>query len=102
MSKTANDATATIFVQSGGQVLAEYAAGTEETLFYHRNRQYTVIGLTDDTGAVVERYAYNAYGNPTALAPDGTTVRTTSSYGNTYLHTGRRYDPAELPRGRDQ
>jgi RHS repeat-associated protein len=119
VSKTTNSVT-TVYVQTGAQVLAEYISGTaasdperkyiygvyidepiamidatgasEETYYYHRNHQYSIIGLSDDTGAVVERYAYDAYGDPTILAPDGTTVRTTSSYGNPYLHTGRRYD----------
>ena len=73
----------TVFVYTGNQVLAEYtagaaassplrkyvysatgyidepialikaAAGGEDTYYYHRNRQFSIIGLTDDTGTVV-------------------------------------------------
>eukprot|EP00752_Nemacystus_decipiens_P015804 g14114.t1 len=126
VSKTVNGTT-TIFVCSGGQVLAEYtagtaaasperkyiysvyidepialvdrtaagnvAAGTDEILYYHRNRQYSIIGLTNaSTGTVVERYAYTAYGKPTITDGTGLNVRATSLYGNAYMHTGRRYD----------
>jgi RHS repeat-associated protein len=65
---------------------------TETKYYYHANRQYSVTGLTDSAKTVVERYAHTAYGETTILAPNGTTVRTTSSYGNPYLYTGRRLD----------
>ncbi|MEM6259383.1 MAG: LamG-like jellyroll fold domain-containing protein [Planctomycetota bacterium] len=121
VSKTVNGTT-TVFVCSGSQVIADYTGGTaasapdrkyvfcstcyidepialidatgpsEATYYYHRNRQYSVIGLTDGTGTVIERHAYTAYGDPAILAPDGVTVLTTSGFGNAYLHTGRRYD----------
>jgi RHS repeat-associated protein len=64
----------------------------ETKYYYHANRQYSVTGLTDSAKAVVERYAHTSYGDTTILAPNGTTVRTTSSYGNPYLYTGRRLD----------
>lgn len=34
---------------------------------YHRNQQYSTIAITDGSAAVVERYAYSAYGTPTML-----------------------------------
>ena len=33
--------------------LIKAAAGGEDTYYYHRNRQFSIIGLTDDTGTVV-------------------------------------------------
>ncbi|MEM9881554.1 MAG: RHS repeat-associated core domain-containing protein [Planctomycetota bacterium] len=66
--------------------------GGEETLYYHRDRQYNVIGLTSGGGAVVERYAYGPYGERRVLAPDGTTIRQVSAYGNPLGHQGLYHD----------
>jgi len=41
---------------------------------------------------VLERYEYDAYGNPTIWNADFTTERANSNYGNPYLFTGRRTD----------
>jgi RHS repeat-associated protein len=69
--------------------------------YYHRNALYSVIALSDGTGAVVERYAYDAYGSTTFHEPNGA-LRTggrgnppadRSAYGNPYLYTGRAWDP---------
>lgn len=68
------------------------AAGTDERFYYHRNQQYSITALTNQAGAVVERYAYTAYGEPTILDGAGSTVRTTSFIGNTYAYTARAYD----------
>ncbi len=99
-----------------GQVVAEYASGaaptsptekyvyasyidepvlkdgTGGTVYYHRNSQYSVAALTSASGSVVERYGYEPYGELTILAADGSTVRASSSYANTYTYTGRRWD----------
>jgi RHS repeat-associated protein len=60
-------------------------------LYYHRNQQYSIVGLSDAAGALVERYAYTAYGELTILAPDRT-LRATSSFQNRYTYTGREWD----------
>ncbi len=102
-----------------GQVVAEYASGalpasptekyvygpyidepvlkdgTGGTVYYHRNSQYSVAALTSASGAAVERYGYEPCGELTILAADGSTVRASSSYANSYTYTGRRWD-AEL------
>ena len=61
-------------------------------LYYHRNQQYSIVGLSDAAGTLVERYAYTAYGELTILAPDRT-ARATSSFENRYTYTGREWDP---------
>ena len=61
-------------------------------LYYHRNRQYSIAGVSDSTGAVVEHYTYSPYGETVILDSAGTTVLSLSTVGNTYLHAGRRYD----------
>ncbi len=67
-------------------------AGTDERFYYHRNQQYSITALTDNSGAVTERYAYTAYGEPTILDGPGTTTRTTSFINNPYLYTAQEYD----------
>jgi RHS repeat-associated protein len=59
---------------------------------YHRNQQYSIIGLTNAAGTLVERYSYSAYGTLGIYDASGT-VRTTSTYANRYTYTGREYDP---------
>ncbi|MFN9246935.1 MAG: RHS repeat domain-containing protein, partial [Planctomycetota bacterium] len=61
-------------------------------LYYHRNQQYSIVGLSDAAGTLVERYAYTAYGELTILAPDRT-LRPTSSFENRYTYTAREWDP---------
>jgi RHS repeat-associated protein len=61
-------------------------------LYYHRNQQYSIVGLSDAAGTLVERYAYTAYGELTILAPNRT-ARATSSFQNRYTYTGREWDP---------
>lgn len=56
--------------------------------YYHRNHQGSIIALSDSTGAVVESYTYDAYGNTTKT---GTTLT-----GNPYAYTGRELDTADL------
>ncbi len=60
--------------------------------FVHSNHLYSVAALTDNSGAVIERYRYDAYGQRTVLAADGVTTRSGSSYGNQYGFTGRYLD----------
>jgi RHS repeat-associated protein len=60
--------------------------------FVHSNHLYSVAALTSNIGAVLERYRYDAYGQRTVLAPDGTTVRAQSTHGNQVGFTGRYQD----------
>jgi RHS repeat-associated protein len=73
-----------------------YAAGLDEVLasidgslnrsYYFADAQGSVIGLTDASGLLTERYAYWAYGQAqvTASTAGGTAA---------YRYTGRRYEP---------
>jgi len=70
----------------------ESGANAGATHWYHLDRQYNVVGLTDASGAVVERYAYTAYGDRAVLAPDGTTRRAESAFGNDRGHQGLWHD----------
>ncbi|MFN7290719.1 MAG: RHS repeat domain-containing protein [Pirellula sp.] len=64
---------------------------TEVALGYHRNQQYSITAMTTSTGAVAERYAYTAYGQPTILNASGS-VLTGSAVGNRFTYTGREWD----------
>src|SRR5262249_46303765 len=50
-----------------------------------------VRGLTNQAGSPVEYYAYTPYGSPTILDAAGSPLGT-SSVGNPWLFTGRRFD----------
>ena len=109
--------TTTIYFQDGQQTLADYASGAAATsptykylwasyideivlrtsgtgnLYFHGNQQYSVNANTSGSAAVVERYAYSAYGTPTITGGSGTSI-TTSAIPNRYTYTGRERDGA--------
>ena len=67
-------------------------AGTGGTLVYfHRNHQYSVTAVTTSTGAIAERYAYSAYGQPTILDASAS-VLSSSAINNRYTYNGREWD----------
>lgn len=63
----------------------------DNALYYHRNQQYSIVGLTNAAGTLVERYSYTAYGTLSIYAANGT-VRSSSTYANRYTYTGREWD----------
>jgi RHS repeat-associated protein len=67
-------------------------AGTGGTLVYfHRNHQYSITAVTTSAGAIAERYAYSAYGQPTILDASAS-VLSSSAINNRYTYTGREWD----------
>ena len=94
---------------AGGATLATYVYGlyVDEVLnmqrdtdgdavmdnhYYHADDLYNVAGLSDGSGAIVERYEYDDYGAPldaALLTPQGGSP---STRGNPYGFTGREYD----------
>ncbi len=76
------------------QLIARKATGSGgELLFAHRNQQYSILSLSDSSGAVVERVAYQAYGQPTFTNSSGTTL-STSAKATRYTYTGCEWDPS--------
>ncbi len=77
-----------------------YGAGIDDILtmrrgvadyFYHQNVLGTVVAISDNAGAVTERYEYDGYGRPTIY--DAMYVpRAATVIGNTIMFTGREYD----------
>jgi RHS repeat-associated protein len=74
----------------GRAILARVRPQTSQT-YYHRNQQYSIVGLTNAAGTLVERYTYSAYGTLGIYAANGT-VRSSSTYANRYTYTGREWD----------
>ena len=67
-------------------------AGTGGTIHYfHRNQQYSITAVTTSAGAIAERYAYSAYGEPTICDASGS-VLASSAINNWYSYTGREWD----------
>jgi RHS repeat-associated protein len=118
---TDTGAVTTVFVQAGQQVVCEYDVpatgsptvnvkevygsyidepllhvdntGTSPVLYwFHRNRQYSIYGLTDGTGAVEEFYRYDPYGEHECFSPTGTSRGTTPMAAHTTTFTGRGWD----------
>jgi RHS repeat-associated protein len=55
------------------------------------NQQYSVTAITTSAGAISERYAYTAYGQPTILDASAS-VLSASAISNRYSYTGREWD----------
>jgi RHS repeat-associated protein len=55
--------------------------GVSTRYYPHYNHLYSVAALTNSSGAVVERYSYDAYGKQTITAPVGGGVRAKSAVG---------------------
>ncbi len=57
------------------------------------NQQYSITAMTDQSGGILERYVYTAYGTPTFLNASGTPHSTqVSQLQNRYTYTGREWD----------
>jgi len=65
----------------------------KKTYYFHPNAHFSPALLTDQSGGVVERYEYNAYGEATTFDATWANPMATSRFGNPYLFTGRRLDP---------
>jgi RHS repeat-associated protein len=104
--------TATYYVYDNWKLLAEYDDyGVEDAYYVHGPRadepltlnistggtsyyiqdgNGNVTTMTDTSGNVIERYAYDPFGNVTITGPTGTT-QSTSSVGNRFMFSGREY-----------
>lgn len=84
------------------KILATYVYGSRiddilemqrdgEDYYYHKNHLGSVTAISNSKGKLVERYHYDAFGNPTFLDDKGNLI-SESTIGNTILFTGRSYD----------
>ena len=76
----------------------ESSTALDRRLYPEQDADYNVTSLTNASGAVVERYAYDPYGAVTVENADGTMRGTGSAsaslYGSVYLHQGLQLDMA--------
>jgi len=59
----------------------------------HSNQQYSITAVTTSAGAIAERYAYSAYGEPTICDASGSVIAS-SAINSRYSYTGREWDAA--------
>ena len=69
-----------------------YRLSGGQRFYAHANHLFSIAALTNQSGGVVERYSYDAYGQRKIFAADGITPRTTSSYNQQIGFTGRYLD----------
>jgi RHS repeat-associated protein len=67
--------------------LGKSASGLEQRVYYLTDGNFNVTALAGTDGSVLERYAYDAYGQPRFYAADWST-RSQSSYANAILFCG--------------
>ena len=67
----------------------ERTSGTQ-TIYYQSDHQGSITHLTNASGAVIERYRYDAYGVPTFYNATGAVIGN-SAYGNAFLFTGQPF-----------
>jgi len=65
----------------------------DERLYYLGDANFNVTSLVDSSGDATERYVYDPYGRPTIYDATWSNTRSTSSYDNVVLYTGREQDP---------
>jgi len=61
------------------------------TFYYHLDVLGSVIGLSDETGQVIERYHYDPYGNVQMFNENYDSI-TSSTIGNSFFYTGKMLD----------
>ena len=68
--------------------LGKSSSGLEQRVYYLTDGNFNVTGLAGTDGAILERYAYDAYGSPRFYDADWTPRIYGSSYGNAILFCG--------------
>ena len=72
----------------------DFADANEGFLYPLADQQHSTVALLNASGAVVERYGYDAFGTPSFYDGAGTSLSGGSAVGNTTLYTGRTWLPA--------
>lgn len=70
----------------------DFGGANEGWLYYLTDQQFSTVALLDASGAVVERYGYDAFGAPSFFDGSGD-PKAESAVGNTRLYTGREWLP---------
>jgi RHS repeat-associated protein len=75
------------------EILYRHDAYLAIDLRYHLDRMGNVTFVLDGDGNGIERYTYDAFGQPTVTEWNGNNPRSYSWYGNRFMFTGREYFP---------
>jgi len=67
-------------------------SGRPYPIYYVHDHLYSPVALTTKAGSVLERYEYDAYGEPTFWSSGFTTESNEPGCQNPYVFTGRRID----------
>ena len=82
--------------RSGGTTVAQLNDGSgSDRQFQHHNTLFSIFAVTDETGAVLERYQYDPYGNTTILDPSFA-PRPSSLIAQKFSYTGRDSIPRPI------
>jgi RHS repeat-associated protein len=73
------------------EILSTIDYGLSTTYYYHSDGLGSVTDITDSSGALIEKYSYDIYGNAIIKDASGN-VLSQSAIGNRYMFTGREYD----------
>jgi RHS repeat-associated protein len=65
-------------------------------IYFLGDANMNVTSLVDTAGDALERYVYDPYGRVTMYDAAWSSTRSTSTYSNTALYTGRELDPESL------
>ena len=71
-----------IYDTQGLAGVVDNSGSTAKTYFYRKDAQGNIVAMLDDTGKVVVKYVYNAWGEHKVLNPDGTENTSASFIGN--------------------
>jgi RHS repeat-associated protein len=82
-----------IYGAGADEILTRWQSGVGY-LHYHLDRMGNVQFLLSEGNAGLERYTYDAFGEPTVTNWDGSNGRRSSNYGNRFMFTGREYFPS--------
>lgn len=78
--------------RQGGATVAQLNDGTaSDRQFQHHNTLFSVFAVTDETGAVLERYQYDPYGNQSIFDASFNGL-TNSAIEQEFTYTGQRFD----------
>ncbi len=113
ISELRSDGTVTQFIYDGWQEIEEITNNTitasyiyddgidhpiamisnNHAYYYHADTRNNIAAITDENGALIERYSYDPYGAATITDELGQVI-TESTIGNSYRFSSRRYDAA--------
>ncbi|HJT82314.1 MAG TPA: RHS repeat-associated core domain-containing protein [Chthoniobacterales bacterium] len=72
------------------ELVARFNAGAANRIWYHQDGRGNISHVSNDSGALIERYTYNLGGKPSFWSPTGQ-AQSSSTVGNRFLYNGRDY-----------